>query len=423
MRLGIFDIDLWYEIWVTITRNKTRSLLTGFGVFWGIFMLVIMLGSGQGLENGMMRGIEGFSINSAFFFSERTGKPYKGLRKNRRWDMHNRDVEAIRKNAKNAEHISPFLFGGSAEGNVVFGDQAGSYSVMGLYPSYAKVSAQRVYAGRYINDVDILHKRKVCVIGSRVREEMFKKGEEPIGQLLRVRGIYFRVVGVCEDISTNINIGGRSSEKVSIPFSTFQQAYNMGDRIHWMAITAKRGAKMEELQEEVKTILRQNNKIDPTDEQAVNSFSLEKQFQMFDMLFLGISMLVWVVGMGTLFAGIVGVSNIMLVTVRERTREIGVRRALGAKPAKILGQVLTESLVLTAIAGLAGLVCGVALLDLVNSLLSANPNPDTFFQNPGIKFDAAIQATIVLLVCGLLSGVIPAWRALKIKAIDAIREE
>jgi putative ABC transport system permease protein len=422
VRLGIFDIDLWYEIWVTITRNKVRSLLTGFGVFWGIFMLVIMLGSGQGLRNGIMREVEGFATTSAFFFTERTSKPYKGFRKNRRWDIHNRDVEAIRQNSKYAEHISPFLFGGSSEGNVVFGDNAGSYNVRGLYPNFAMVEKQRITAGRFINDVDILHKRKVCVIGTRVSEEMFKKGEDPIGQILRVRGIYFRVVGVGEGVA-GVNIGGRSSEAVSVPFTTFQQAYNFGDRVHWLAITTKKGEKIEDLEAEVGAILRQQNKIDPTDTQAVSNFNIEKQFKMFDMLFLGINMLVWIVGMGTLFAGIVGVSNIMLVTVRERTREIGVRRALGATPVKILGQVLTESVVLTALAGLVGLVCGVALLDAVSSLLGANPSSDTFFQEPSIKFGAAIQATVVLLMCGLLAGVIPAWRALKIKAIDAIREE
>ena len=420
--LGIFDIDQWYEIWVTITRNKVRSLLTGFGVFWGIFMLVVMLGSGQGLQNGIMRQVEGFATNTAFFYADRTSKPYKGFRKGRRWDMHNRDIEAVRTIAENAEYISPMIFGGQSEGNVVFGDRAGAYNVRGAFPDYAMVEKQRFTAGRFINGVDILHKRKVCVIGTRVSEEMFKKGENPIGQLLRVRGIYFRVVGVCEGVS-RLSIGGRPSETVILPFTTFQQAYNQGDVVHFLAVTSKKGVKIDDLEAEVKAILRQQNKIDPTDEQAVGSFNVEKEFNMFNMLFLGINMLVWIVGMGTLFAGIVGVSNIMLVTVRERTREIGVRRALGAKPMRILGQVLTESLVLTAIAGLLGLVVGVALLDGVSSLLNANPSPDTFFWGLGIKFGTAIRATVVLLVCGLLSGVIPAWRALKIKAIDAIREE
>jgi putative ABC transport system permease protein len=418
----IFDIDHWYEVWVTITRNKVRSLLTGFGVFWGIFMLVVMLGSGQGLRNGIMKNVEGFAVNTAFFYPERTSKPYKGFRKGRRWDMHNGDIEAIRTGSKNAEYISPMLFGGQSEGNVVYGDRSGSYNVRGVYPDYAMVEKQRFTAGRFINGVDILHRRKVCVIGTRVSEEMFKKGENPIGQLLRVRGIYFQVVGVCEGVS-GVNIGGRSSESVLVPFTTFQQAYNQGDVVHFLAITTKKGAKMDDLEAEVKATLRKQNKIDPTDAQAVGSFNLEKEFSMFEMLFLGINSLVWLVGMGTLLAGIVGVSNIMLVTVRERTREIGVRRALGAKPSTILLQILTEGTVLTAMAGLLGLVCGVALLDGVSSLLSANPSKDTFFQEPGIKFGAAIQATVVLLLCGLLSGVIPAWRALKIKAIDAIREE
>ncbi len=422
MRLGIFDIDHWYEIWVTITRNKARSLLTGFGVFWGICMLVIMLGSGQGLKNGILRNLDGFATNTAFFFTEPTGKPYKGFRKGRHWDIHNSDVTRIRKTVKSAEYISPILFGGRSEGNVVYNEKSGAYNIRGLYSDYAKVETQRFSMGRFINEVDVLQKRKVCVIGTRVYEELFPKGSNPLGQYIRVRGIYYQVVGVCEGVS-DVSIGGRSIESVFIPFTTFQQAYKQGDVVHFLAVTTKKGYSIDELEKEVKTILRAQNKIDPTDEQATGGFNLAKMFNMFDMLFWGVNFVVWFVGMGTLLAGIVGVSNIMLITVRERTREIGVRRALGAKPSKIMTQILTESLVLTALAGLMGLVVGVALLDVASSVLSANPDPDTFFTDPSIKFSAAIQATVVLLFSGILAGIIPAIRALKIKAIDAIREE
>lgn len=420
--LNIFDIDLWYEIWVTITRNKMRSLLTGFGVFWGVLMLVAMLGSGTALETGLLRNVEGFATNTAFFFTEQTGKPFKGFRKGRHWNMHNRDVEVIRKTATSAKYISPMLFGGSAEGNVVYGDRAGAYNVRGVSPDYAKVEQQRYLFGRFINDVDMLHRRKVCIIGTRIYEEFFRKGENPLGQQIRVKGIYFQVIGVTDGVS-GIQIGGRSSEAVSIPFTTFQQAYNQGDVVHFLGITAKDGVSIEQLEQEVKAVLRAQNKIAPDDEQATGSFNVARMFNMFALLFTGVRLLVWFVGVGTLLAGIVGVSNIMLVTVRERTREIGVWRALGAKPSKIVMQIMAESLLLTSLAGLMGLSVGVGLLDAVNTFLAANPNPNTIFVDPHIDFGVAIKASTVLLLSGLMAGVIPTWRALKVKAIDAIREE
>jgi putative ABC transport system permease protein len=420
--LNIFDIDLWYEIWVTITRNKVRSLLTGFGVFWGILMLVIMLGSGTALETGVLRNAEGFATNTAFFFTDRTGKPFRGFRKGRRWDMHNSDIEVIRKTVPSAKYISPMLFGGSAEGNVVYGERAGAYNVRGVSPDYAKVERQRYLFGRFINNVDMLHRRKVCVIGTRVYEEFFKKGENPVGRQIRVKGIYFQIVGVTEGVS-GVRIGGRSSETVSIPFTTFQQAYNQGDVVHFLVVTAKDGVSIERMEQDVKAVLRAQNKIALDDEQATGSFNVARTFKMFSSLFTGVRLLVWFVGIGTLLAGVVGVSNIMLVTVRERTREIGVRRALGAKPLKIVMQIMAESLLLTSLAGLMGLSAGVGLLDVVNTFLSANPDPDTLFVNPHIDFSAAIKASAVLLLSGMMAGVIPTWRALKVKAIDAIREE
>lgn len=420
--MNIFDIDLWYEIWVTITRNKMRSLLTGFGVFWGILMLVIMLGSGTALETGVLRNVQGFATNTAFFFPERTGKPYKGFRKGRYWNMHNSDIEVIRRTVPNARYISPMLFGGSAEGNVVYGDRAGAYNVRGVYPDYAKVEQQRYLFGRFVNDVDILHKRKVCVIGTRVYEEFFKKGENPVGQQIRVKGIYAQIIGVTDGVS-GVQIGGRSAETVSIPFTTFQQAYNQGDIVHFLGVTAKDGATIEQLEQDVKAVLRAQNKIAPDDEQATGSFNVARTFKMFDSLFTGVRLLVWFVGMGTLLAGIVGVSNIMVVTVRERTREIGVRRALGAKPSKIVMQIMAESLLLTSLAGLLGLSVGVGLLEAVNTGLTANPNPNMFFVNPHIDFGAALKAAAVLLLSGMMAGILPTWRALKVKAIDAIREE
>ncbi len=420
----MFDLDRFQEIWVTITRNKVRSLLTGFGVFWGIFMLVIMLGAGHGLERGIMKEIDGFSTNSCFIWNEQTSEPYKGFKKGRKWNMHNRDVVAARKNIPEIEVITPMIWGNRSANNVARNDRAGTYTVRGLYPDYTRVEKQRIKYGRFINDLDIINKRKVCVIGTNVYDELFKKDENPLGSYVRVNGIYYQVIGVASGVS-NLNMFGRPSEQVILPFTTLQQIINQGDVIDFVTAVAKDGVEASYVEERIKEVFRSQNNISPTDLQAVGSFNLAKEFNMFKYLFLGIRILIWIVGMGTLFAGIVGVSNIMLVTVKERTREIGVRRALGAKPRVILNQILSESLLLTSIAGLLGLCIGVAILGGIDTAINSAPQEqgEAFFSDVIVPFNAAITSMIVLLVCGLISGAIPAWRALQIKAIDAIREE
>lgn len=419
----MFDFDRFHEIWHTITRNKGRSILTGFGVFWGIFMLVVMLGAGRGLENGIMQGTDGFATNSCFFYSSATSEPYKGFRKGRYWNMRNRDIQAIKQTVAELGHISPMLWGSRTDNNVMYNDKAGSFSVRGLYPSYQQIERQQIRRGRFINEVDIRQKRKVCVIGTKVYEEIFSLKEDPIGAYIKVNGIYYQVVGVSYGVA-NVSIGGKSDESVIIPFSTMQQINNQGDIVHFMGATAKSGVSAEILENRIKEVLRAQNSIAPTDTQAVGSFNIEKQFMIFHYLFLGISALIWVVGIGTLLAGVIGVSNIMLVTVKERTNEIGIRRALGAKPSTILNQIMAESFLLTGLAGTLGLCAGVGLLIVINSgLEGAASDSNMFFSNPVIPFFTAAMAMAVLLVCGLIAGAIPAWRALQIKAIDAIREE
>ncbi len=422
----MFDLDKFQEIWVTITRNKVRSLLTGFGVFWGIFMLVVMLGAGQGLERGIMSGIDGFATNSCFFYSSTTSEPYKGFKKGRQWDIHDRDLEVARRNIPEIDIITPIIWGNNTPNNVARNDKAGSFSVKGLYPEYGKVETQRMKYGRFINDIDILHKRKVCVIGQNVYDELFKRGENPVGHYIRVNGIYYQVVGVAGGGASNISIGGRPSEQVVLPFSTMQQINNQGDVVHFVAAVVKKGYAASYIEERIKEVFRNQNSISPTDKQAVGGFNLEKEFQMFANLFLGIKILIWIVGIGTLLAGVVGISNIMLVTVKERTREIGVRRALGAKPKVILNQILSESLVLTAIAGLFGLCFGVGVIAAIDTVINAigeAGGEKPFFSDLIIPFDIAMISVAILLVSGLIAGIIPAWRALQIKAIDAIREE
>lgn len=419
----MFDIDRWQEIWVTITRNKTRSFLTCFGVFWGILMLVLLLGSGKGMQNGIFKNVNGFATNSCFFYTERTGEPYKGYKKGRNWSMRNRDLEAIEERVPGIKYISPMQWGNQGNNNVVRGRNSGSFNVRGVYPDYFNIETQHIYYGRLLNEIDLKENRKVCLIGTRVYEVLFKPGEDPTGEYIRVNGIYYQVVGVIK-AKPRASIGGRTESSVMLPFSTLQQVSNSGDKFWFLCITGEDGYSCDKISDDVKTLLKSQNEISPTDSQAVGSFSIAKQAETFNKLFLGIDILVWIVGLGTLFAGIIGVSNIMMVTVKERTKEIGVRRALGAKPGNIISQVMSESLVLTALAGLIGLTLGVFLLDMVNRILASSPEAEeTFFRNPEINIHTAIAATVILLLSGLLAGLIPAWRALQIKAIDAIREE
>lgn len=418
--LGVFfDLDRWQEIWITITHNKSRSFLTAFGVFWGMFMLVVMVGAGVALERGMNSQIAGFATNSCFFWSENTSEAYKGFRKGRSWNIANEDIPMLVNKIPEIQHLSPVLFGNQSANNVVRADKAGSFNVKGNYPNYIKVEESKMVYGRYINDIDIAEERKVCVIGERVLEVLFKKDENPLGKNIKVNGIYFQVVGVCRATS-QINIGGRSEETVVLPFSTMQQAFNQGNKVHFMAVTAMAGIKVKVVQDKITDLIKMQHSISPTDKTAVSSINIEDQFTMFLYLGIGIASLIWIVGLGTLIAGGIGVSNIMLVTVRERTKEIGIRRALGATPSNIITQIMSESIILTLIAGVMGMMVGVGLLQLVGIALSGG---DQFFKDPQISFFVAVSALFILLGIGTLAGLIPAGRAMSIKPIEAIREE
>ena len=416
----MFDLDRWQEIWFTITHNKSRSFLTAFGVFWGMFMLVVMVGAGVALQRGMSSEIEGFATNSYFVWSEQTSEPYKGFKKGRTWTMENEDISLLINKVPEIQYLAPVLFGSGGTNNVTRNDKAGSYGVKGNYPSYNQIDECKMIYGRYINDIDIAEKRKVCVIGERVYEVLFPNGENPIGKSIQVNGIYFQVVGVGRHTSSVINIGGRTEETVVLPFSTMQQAFNQGKTVHFMAVTAKPGIKVKVIEDKIRKVLSEKHSISPDDKKAIGGFNIEDIFTMFLYLGLGIAFLIWFVGLGTLFAGAVGVSNIMMVTVRERTKEIGIRRALGATPRNIITQILSESIILTLIAGVAGMMVGVGILSIVGILLSQG---DQFFKDPQISFSVAIAALFILLVIGTLAGFIPAKRAMNIKPIEAIREE
>ena len=420
----MFDFDGLKEIWQTIARNKTRSLLTAFGVFWGVFLLVVLSSTGNGFENGMMRQVEGVTPNTGLFFTGTTSEPYKGYQKGRNWSMNLSDLKAIRDNFPDIVAISPELSVWTSEDkNVVYGNRSGSYTVKGVLPEYDYIMKSRIVKGRFINDADIANHRKVCLLGKRAYEDLFDKGVDPLGKMVRVNGLYFQVVGVISTYNSNVQINGTPDESVVLPFTTMQQLFSKGDDINFFVMAANDNASIAELQDKVEQLLKQRHDIAPDDKTALSSFNLEDIFKMFKGLFIGIHILIWIVGLGTLMSGIIGVSNIMLVTVKERTREIGVRRAIGAKPKDIIGQVLSESLLLTTLAGLVGMCVGVGIMAIVGKITSNMPSDNMMFQDPNMGFKAAVLATVIVIFSGLLAGVLPALRAIQIKAIDAIREE
>lgn len=410
------DLDTCEEILLTITRNKTRSLLTAFGVFWGIFMLVALIGGGQGLQDKMKKNFEGFATNSGFLAAERTGEAYKGFRKGRWWDLEMTDITRLRSQVEGIEVITPSVarWGSTA----VYEDKKYDCSVKGLYPDYLHIEAYNLTYGRFINEVDIQEARKVCVIGKRIYESLFQPGEDPCGKYVRVDGIYYQVIGMSSS-EGDINIQGQASEAITLPFTTMQQTYHLGGRIHVICFIAKPGVKVSDLQPEMEQVVKAAHYISPDDKQAVMCLNAEAMFSMVDNLFIGIKILIWMVGLGTLLAGAIGVSNIMMVTVKERTTEIGIRRAIGARPQDILQQILSESMVLTTIAGM----CGISFAVLVLQVVEMGANSDGGDARFQVTFGLAVGTCALLIALGMLAGLAPAYRAMAIKPIEAIRDE
>ena len=420
----MFDLDLWKEILSALKKNRMRSFMTAFGVFWGIFMLIIMSGAGRALENGVMDGIKAFASNSAFFWNERTSKPYKGFQRGRNWIYKNNDIEYLRANISDIDYLSPRLFGPDANGgdNTIRGEKTGAFNIYGDYPEFYKIDPWTPIKGRLLNQIDILQNRKVCVIGERVVEVMFDKDEDPIGEYLKINGVYFQVVGVVHP-ETRVNInGGQKPETIMIPFTTMQKTYNYGDNVHFFSITSDPGVPVSKVEDRIKELMKERHHIAPDDVQAVGSFNIEVEWVKYMGLFTGIQILTWIVGLGTLFAGIIGVSNIMLVIIKERTQEIGIQRAIGATPGKVIMHIVAESVFLTVIAGYIGLALGVGILELINMALDTGGD-EIFFRRPEISFKMAVSALTVLVFAGIGAGLIPARRAVKIKTIDALRDE
>ena len=405
------------EILDTISRNKSRSLLTGFGIFWGIFMLVSLIGGTHGLKELLNSNFSNFATNSAMVWAKPTTKVYKGFQKGRTWQMTMDDIKRVKNNITELDVVTPVLFGGNKLS--VFGEHSFSANVNGVTHDYQKVCTPEMKYGRHINAMDIIQDRKVCVIGKQVYDNLFPDGGDPLGKSIRIDSTYYRVVGV--DVNPgNFSIGGRTDESILVPISVMQRVYNYGNEVHLIALTAKEGIKIGLLTDHIRQIIARHHLISPEDEQAISVFNTEVLFGILDSLFKGVTFLSWLVGIGTLLAGAIGVSNIMMVTVKERTVEIGIRRAIGATPRMILTQIISESIVLTAVAGMIGVLFAVSVLQMIELANTTDGVVAARFQ---VDFWTAIIATLLLCLLGAMAGMAPALRAMAIKPVDAMRDE
>lgn len=412
------DLDTYREILDTLTRNKSRSFLTGFGVFWGVFMLVALIGGGQGIKELLSKNFEGFATNSAMVWAQPTTKAYKGFRKGRMWSMEYKDVARLKSRIPELDVVSPVLF--SSGGTAYFGDRKTTVGINGVQADYQRVSEPKMRYGRYLNDMDVAQRRKVCVIQKKTYKDLFPGGGDPCGSFIRVDSVYYQIVGVDYSTAEGISFGGESGTTMLLPISLMQQTYNMGQSVHLIALTGKKGVVMSTITDRIRETVARAHTVDPTDEQGVMVFNTEVLFQMVDALFRGVNFLIWLVGLGTLLAGAIGVSNIMMVTVRERTIEIGIRRAIGATPRMILSQIISESIVLTMVAGMSGILFGVLILQMLELANTEDGILTAHFQ---VGFWTAISAALAIAAMGVLAGLAPAARAMSIKPVDAMRDE
>ncbi|HAN18598.1 MAG: ABC transporter ATP-binding protein [Bacteroidetes bacterium GWC2_33_15] len=420
----MIDIDKWKEIINTLKQNKVRTFFTAFGVFWGIFMLIIMLGSGKGLKNAVFQNMGDFATNSCFMWTQQTSVPYKGFPRGRFFRFNNGDTEALIEKIPELKDLSPRLqgWGGDGANNAVRNEKTGAFTIFGDYPAWNKIDPIKMTSGRYINDLDIKNNRKVVVIGKRVVEVLFETDENPLDQYIKINGVYFKVVGVFKS-KKNGQQAEREEQNIHMPFTTLQKIYNFGEDVGWYAMTAQDNIPVDIVETKAKEILKTRHSIAPEDDRAIGGFNVSKEFKKMRGLFAGINGLIWIVGIGTLLAGVIGVSNIMLVIIKERTKEIGIQRALGATPFKVIWQIINESVFLTSIAGSIGLVVGFWLIELINYGLESSGGSSEMFKNPEVDFKIAVSALIILIISGIFAGLIPAKRAVSIKPIDALRSE
>ena len=414
-----FDIDRYKEIVDTLSRNRSRTLLTGFGIFWGIFMLLIMLGGGDGLKAILNQNFDGFASDAVIVGSSRTTKPYGGFKRDRFWYMDKTDIAAIKTLIPESDIVT--MMDADWGGNFTYSDKSYNGIIKGLTYEYAGVESPQMMFGRWINEVDCSQERKVCVIGKQVWSNLFPDGEDPTGKYINVKNSYFQVIGV-DNRNGGININGNPDQSVVIPYPLMDKMNNRGGRFDIFCMTAKAGADSELMQDKVRSLLARRHTIAPDDKQAIMMLDTRKIFKIVENLFKGVNILVILVGLGTLLAGAIGVSNIMMVTVKERTTEIGIRRAIGATPKMILSQIITESIGLTILAGMLGILFSVLLLWGAGNIVSSLPN----MNNPvsfQIGFWTGIAVLLLLVVLGVLAGLAPAIRAMEIKPVDAMRDE
>ncbi|TPG35456.1 ABC transporter permease [Flavobacterium pectinovorum] len=421
----MFKKDNWDEILQALTANVFRTVLTAFGVFWGIFILVILLAAGKGLENGVKKGFDGIATNTMFMWSQTTSKAYKGLPKTRRYDFRNSDVAALKAALPDLLYVSPRNQLGDFNGtnNVVRGTKTSSFTIYGDYPELIKQQPMDIIKGRFINQQDINERRKIAVIGQGVITDLYGKEEEAVGTYVKINGVNFMVVGVYHSKQQGGN-AEQEQKNIFVPFTTFQQAFNYGDKVGWMALTAKDETSITALKPKILDLIKSLHSINPADDRAVGNFDLYEQFNKVQSLFTILTIIAYFVGTLVLISGVIGISNIMLIVVKERTKEIGIRRALGATPAAIRGQILSESIFLTIISGMLGIAVATGIIALLNvALASMPPDSNTMFANPSVDLRVVFVALLILVGSGLLAGFIPAQTAINVKPVDALRSE
>ncbi len=420
----LFSRDSWAEIIEALSSNWFRTVMTAFGVLWGIFILVILLAAGNGLENGIKQGFNGMATNSMFMWAQTASQPYKGLPKGRRYNFKTDDVDAIKQQVPGLRFVSPRnqLGGFRGSNNVVRGLQTGAFNVYGDYPEIIQQQPMDITSGRFINYSDINEKRKVAIIGSGVQSALYEPNEEVIGSYIKINGVNFLVIGTYKKKGNNGDPEEMQKE-IYVPFTSFSQAFNMGDIVGWMAITAEDGSSITNLKSQIFDVVKTRHTINPNDERAVGNFDLYQEYSKINGLFTALNFVAYFVGILVLLSGIIGISNIMLIVVKERTKEIGIRRALGATPWSIRAQVLLESIFLTIISGMAGIVLASAVLWFVNYQLGKMDTSEMMFINPSVNIGVVFIALTILIVSGLLAGLIPAQNAIKVKPVEALRTE
>jgi putative ABC transport system permease protein len=413
----MFDLDKWQEILGTMRRNKLRTFLTAFGVFWGIFMLVLLLGAGKGMENGVWKEFGSGAKNSLFVSAGKTSLPWQGLKPGREIKFTNDDLEAIRRQVDGVELLAT-RNRLSGEYTIINGTKNGSYQVFGANAEFFQINGEQLARGRLLSPLDGIEQRKVIVLGEKVHKVLFGDSSG-IGKYVQVKGVFFRVVGTF----TNTGNNGRNEERAFVPFTTFQTTFNQYNQVQRIGVSSRKGTPVKELEEQVRQLLARRHQFDPADKQALELDNNEEEVARFEGLFRGIQLFVSVIGVLTLVAGVVGVSNIMLIIVQERTREIGVRKALGATPWSIISMIVQESVVITSVSGYLGLLAGVALLDAVRYALEQAGGTSSYFDHPQVNLAVALSATALLVVAGAVAGLVPATKAANVKPIEALRAD